>query len=152
MFAAFPQADCRDARHFARCRRRCEPRSSRSTRTVSGRLLAPPASRRSCNCRRRADQLGDHRIVNVNSTATGGGVAEMLATLIGYVRGVGIEAEWLVIAGEPEFFAVTKRIHNGLYGSPGDGGELGQPEREIYEHTAAANVAPICDEIRPVTS
>jgi trehalose synthase len=95
------------------------------------------------------NRLGDHRIVNVNSTATGGGVAEMLATLIGYVRGVGIEAEWLVIAGEPEFFAVTKRIHNGLYGSPGDGGELGQREREIYEHTAVANVAPICGEIRP---
>jgi trehalose synthase len=93
--------------------------------------------------------LGDRRIVNVNSTANGGGVAEMLATLIGYVRGVGIEAEWLVIAGEPEFFAVTKRIHNGLYGSPGDGGDLGLRERAIYERTAAANIAPICAEIRP---
>ena len=93
--------------------------------------------------------LGDRRIVNVNSTATGGGVAEMLATLIGYVRGVGIEAEWLVIVGEPEFFAVTKRVHNGLYGSPGDGGDLGLRERAIYERTAAVNVARICAEVRP---
>jgi trehalose synthase len=92
--------------------------------------------------------LGDRQIVNINSTATGGGVAEMLATLIGYVRGVGIDAEWLVISGEPEFFAVTKRIHNGLYGSPGDGGDLGPAERVVYERTAAANIAPICAEVR----
>jgi trehalose synthase len=95
------------------------------------------------------DTLGDRRIVNVNSTATGGGVAEMLATLLGYARGVGIDAEWLVIEGDPEFFEVTKRIHNGLYGSPGDGGDLGPRERAIYERTAAANIAPICAEVRP---
>ena len=43
--------------------------------------------------------LGSARIVNVNSTANGGGVAEMLATLLGYVRGIGLEADWL---GSPE--------------------------------------------------
>jgi trehalose synthase len=85
--------------------------------------------------------LGSRRIVNVNSTANGGGVAEMLATLLGYTRGVGLETEWLVIAGDPEFFAVTKRIHNGLYGSPGDGGDLGERERAIYERVIAANLA-----------
>lgn len=93
--------------------------------------------------------LGDRRIVNVNSTATGGGVAELLATLISYVRGAGIEAEWLVIAAEPEFFTVTKRIHNGLYGSPGDGGDLGPSERAVYERTVASNVARTCAEVRP---
>jgi trehalose synthase len=87
--------------------------------------------------------------VNVNSTATGGGVAEMLATLIGYARGAGLEVDWLVIEGDLEFFTVTKRIHNGLYGSPGDGRELGSREREIYERTAAVNVGRICDEVRP---
>ena len=86
--------------------------------------------------------------MNVNSTATGGGVAEMLATLLGYVRGIGLDAEWLVIAGDPEFFAVTKRVHNGLYGSPGDGGALGEQERAIYEHTIAANLEPVCREVR----
>ncbi|MCE3286585.1 MAG: glycosyltransferase [Gaiellaceae bacterium] len=94
-------------------------------------------------------RLGARRIVNVNSTATGGGVAEMLATLLGYARGVGIEAEWLVIEGGPEFFEVTKRVHNGLYGSPGDGGQLGPRERAIYERTAVANIQAIRAEIRP---
>jgi trehalose synthase len=92
--------------------------------------------------------LGSRRIVNVNSTRKGGGVAEMLATLIGYVRGIGLEADWLVIAGDPEFFAVTKRIHNGLYGSPGDGGALGERERAIYERTLARNLEPVGREIR----
>ena len=87
-------------------------------------------------------QLGSRRIVNVNSTANGGGVAEMLATLLGYVRGIGLEAEWLVIAGDPEFFTVTKRIHNGLYGSPGDGGALGKRERAVYERTLARISSP----------
>ena len=92
--------------------------------------------------------IGSRRIVNVNSTGNGGGVAEMLATLLGYVRGMGLEADWLVIAGDPEFFAVTKRIHNGLYGSPGDGGELGRRERAVYERTLARNVERIRREIR----
>ena len=92
--------------------------------------------------------LRGRRIVNVNSTATGGGVAEMLTTLLGYVRGIGLEAHWVVIAGDPEFFSVTKRIHNGLYGSPGDGGELGDEEHAIYQRTIAANVRPISGEVR----
>jgi trehalose synthase len=92
--------------------------------------------------------LGDLRIVNINSTTNGGGVAEMLATLLGYVRGIGLEADWLVIAGDPEFFAVTKRIHNGLYGSPGDGGELGERERAVYERTLARNREPVRREVR----
>jgi trehalose synthase len=92
--------------------------------------------------------LGRRRIVNVNSTATGGGVAEMLGTLLGYVRGIGLDADWVVIAGDPEFFAVTKRIHNGLYGSAGDGGELDDDERAIYERTIAANVERISSEVR----
>jgi len=92
--------------------------------------------------------LGGRRIVNVNSTATGGGVAEMLATLLGYARGIGLDATWLVISGKPEFFAVTKRIHNGLYGSPGDGGELDRGAREIYEGTIASNLERITRSVR----
>jgi trehalose synthase len=92
--------------------------------------------------------LGGRRIVNVSSTANGGGVAEMLATLLGYARGSGLDADWLVIAGDPEFFRVTKRIHNGLYGSPGEPGELGEREREIYERTLAANLEGILRGVR----
>ncbi|HEY7732817.1 MAG TPA: glycosyltransferase [Gaiellaceae bacterium] len=83
--------------------------------------------------------LGSRPVVNVSSTATGGGVAELLQMLLGYARGAGVAAEWRVITGSPEFFAVTKRIHNGLYGSPGDGGPLGAAERRIYERAIATN-------------
>ena len=78
-------------------------------------------------------------VLNVNSTAAGGGVAEMLQTLLAYARGAGVDARWLVIEGDPDFFAITKRIHNGLYGSPGDGGPLGDAEHEHYERTLRRN-------------
>ena len=55
-------------------------------------------------------------IWNVNSTANGGGVAEMLRPLLGYCRGLGVDARWAVISGNPEFFLITKRIHNRLHG------------------------------------
>jgi trehalose synthase len=78
-------------------------------------------------------------VYNVNSTAVGGGVAEMLQTLLAYARGAGVDARWLVIRGNPEFFAITKRIHNGLYGSAGDGDTLGAAERREYERVAREN-------------
>jgi trehalose synthase len=93
--------------------------------------------------------LEGRTVLNVNSTATGGGVAEMLQTLLGYVLGAGIRARWLVIRGEPAFFAVTKRIHNGLYGSPGDGGALGPTEREVYERVLRANADALLAVVRP---
>ena len=74
------------------------------------------------------EALAGSSVLNINSTGAGGGVAEMLQTLLSYARGAGIDARWLVIEGDPDFFAITKRIHNGLYGSPGDGGELGAAE------------------------
>jgi len=83
--------------------------------------------------------MAGRAVLNVNSTATGGGVAEMLQTLLAYVRGAGVDARWLVIQGDADFFAITKRIHNGLYGSPGDGGELGAAERSSYEATLRRN-------------
>ena len=66
--------------------------------------------------------LGSRVIWNVSSTARGGGVAEMLASLLAYTRGAGLDARWVVIEANPDFFRVTKRIHNMLHGSPGDGG------------------------------
>ena len=78
-------------------------------------------------------QLGHREVISVNSTAVGGGVAELLQTLLSYVRGVGVDARWLVIDGDAAFFDITKRVHNGIYGAPGDGGPLGQAEHEHYE-------------------
>lgn len=85
----------------------------------------------------------------VNSTAEGGGVAEMLRTLLSYVRGAGFDARWAVIGGDPEFFAVTKRIHNFIHGSAGDGGSLGSSERLVYERVTMANYSSLVDLIDP---
>jgi trehalose synthase len=79
--------------------------------------------------------LAGRVIWHVNSTARGGGVAEMLNSLLAYARGAGVDVRWLTISGNEEFFRVTKRLHNHLHESPGDSGELGPAEHEIYERT-----------------
>ncbi len=63
-----------------------------------------------------ASDLKGVRVLHINATAFGGGVAEMLQSLIPLMRDAGLEAEWQVIAGEEEFFNVTKAFHNGLQG------------------------------------
>jgi trehalose synthase len=93
--------------------------------------------------------LRGRTVLNINSTATGGGVAEMLQTLLAYGRGAGLDIRWLVIQGDPEFFGITKRIHNGLYGSPGDGDALGDPERRHYEETLRRNADELLALVRP---
>src|SRR5882762_9140506 len=64
-----------------------------------------------------AEPLRGARVLHVNATAYGGGVAELLATHVPLLRNVGLEAEWQVIHGSDEFFAVTKAVHNGLQGA-----------------------------------
>jgi trehalose synthase len=93
--------------------------------------------------------LAGRSVLNVNSTAVGGGVAEMLQTMLAYARGAGIDARWVVIEGDADFFAITKRIHNGLYGGPGDGGELGEAERRHYERVLHRNLDELLALVRP---
>jgi trehalose synthase len=98
----------------------------------------------------RAPELFRGRVIwHVNSTEYGGGVAELLQSLLGYARGVGVDARRVVITGPPEFFETTKRIHNHLHGWTGDGGELGEAERELIESVAAQNSAELATEVRP---
>ena len=85
------------------------------------------------------DALSGRGIVNVSSTAQGGGVAEMLHVLLPYTRGVDIDASWFVIDGDPEFFEITKRIHHRLHGRPGDGGPLGPEQAAHLAEIALAN-------------
>lgn len=84
--------------------------------------------------------LRNHSVININSTPAGGGVAEMLQVLLPLTRGADIDARWLVIEGDPEFFAITKRIHFHLHGEPGDGGKLGDHEAEHYENVMKRNI------------
>jgi trehalose synthase len=86
---------------------------------------------------------------NVNSTATGGGVAEMLASLLGYVKDFGIDVRWLVVGGDEDYYAATKRLHHRIHGEPGDGGPLGPPEAAHYEEVLAANATELRTEVRP---
>ncbi len=79
-----------------------------------------------------AGRLEGHTLWHVNSTASGGGVAELLSQLLGYLVDAGIRTRWVLVEGDQAFFSTTKRIHNRLHGSPGDGGSLGAQERAIY--------------------
>jgi trehalose synthase len=92
--------------------------------------------------------LAGRTVWNVNSTARGGGVAEMLATLLAYARGIGVDTRWAVIEGNEHFFEITKRIHNRLHGYPGDGGPLGDAERKAYEDTLAPSAHAFAHLIR----
>lgn len=93
--------------------------------------------------------LGGRTVAHVNSTATGGGVAEMLPTLIGYSVAAGINAPWYVLAGTPAFFAVTKRLHNRLHGHRGDSGALAAPEHAVYQEVAARGAPGLLAALRP---
>ncbi len=94
------------------------------------------------------DALAGRVVVHVNSTSTGGGVAEMLPTLLGYARGSGVDARWQVVEGTPEFFEVTKRLHNRLHGVPGDGGPLGPDERRVYDEVLTGNADDLLTTLR----
>ena len=76
-----------------------------------------------------AEPLRGARVLHVNATAYGGGVAELLATHVALLQDIGIDAEWQVIHGSDEFFAVTKTVHNGLQGADI---EWTQPMERVY--------------------
>ena len=60
--------------------------------------------------------LKGKKVVHINATSFGGGVAEILSALVPLMKDIGIDAEWQVIQGSDDFFNVTKAIHNGLQG------------------------------------
>jgi trehalose synthase len=93
--------------------------------------------------------LGGRAVWNINSTASGGGVAEMLRSLLRYARGLGIQTRWLVIEGPSEFFRITKRLHNALHDAPGDGSPLGREQAEIYERVLHENAVALDAFLRP---
>jgi trehalose synthase len=67
-----------------------------------------------------AEPLKGKRVVHLSATAFGGGVSEILYTLVPLMRDVGLEVEWQVIYGREEFFNATKIMHNALQGNPQD--------------------------------
>jgi trehalose synthase len=93
--------------------------------------------------------LAGRKIWNVNSTSSGGGVAEMLWSWVGLARGIGVDMRWLTIAGCAGFFTLTKRLHNYLHGELGDGGGLGEAERSAFDQVSRENAAAVIAQLGP---
>jgi trehalose synthase len=76
-----------------------------------------------------ASPLSEKRIVHVNSTYLGGGVAEILRSLVPLMNDVGIKTEWIILHGAPDFFIITKKFHNALQGETIN---LSEMKKRIY--------------------
>ena len=90
--------------------------------------------------KKKAELLHDVRVANINSTYYGGGVAQLLSSLTLLMNSLGIEVGWRAIHGPPDFFSITKKMHNAL-----QGGKINLTEMkiEIYEEVVARLVDPI---------
>ncbi len=86
------------------------------------------------------ERLKGKRVLNINSTRVGGGVAEILNRLIPLLREVGVDARWDVIRGTQEFFDLTKRMHNALHGKPDT---FTAQDREIYNQATEDNLGAL---------
>ena len=85
-----------------------------------------------------AGHLKGKRILNVNSTAVGGGVAEILSRMVPLLKELGLDVHWDVIKGGEAFFEVTKKFHNALHGGRVD---IGEKDFEIFLETSRSNLA-----------
>lgn len=96
---------------------------------------------------RTADDLAGRTSWHVNSTAEGGGVAEMLSTLLRYLRGGGVDARWAVIEGTDAFFDITKRIHILLHGAPAE--PPSAAEMDLYAEVMGRNGDDLAERVGP---
>jgi trehalose synthase len=116
----------------------------------SGEVLDCPGAATLRDAAGRARAVFDGRILwNINSTSQGGGVVEILHSLVGHLRGAGVDARWTVMGADPAFFDITKRIHNRLHGMASPAPRRGAFDREHYERVLAANVPAIASVIGP---
>jgi trehalose synthase len=90
--------------------------------------------------RERAEALQGLRVLHLSATAFGGGVSEILYTLVPLMNDVGIDAQWEVMLGREEFYNVTKRLHNALQGNPDS---LTDEEWQIFERYNELNAAEV---------
>jgi len=88
----------------------------------------------------KASRLRDLHVAHVNSTYYGGGVAELLSSLTLLMNSAGIKTGWRVIQGRPDFFSITKKMHNALQGGDINLTDL---KLQIYQEVAFENAARI---------
>ncbi len=81
---------------------------------------------------KKARKLYGKHIVNINSTYQGGGVAEMLSSIVPLMNEIGIEAGWRILHGNPDFFSITKKFHNALQGEKIN---LSEIKKKLYLRT-----------------
>ncbi|WP_069164423.1 glycosyltransferase [Nocardia altamirensis] len=86
---------------------------------------------------------------HVNSTARGGGVAELLVATMGAHRRNRVPARWLATEADPEFFALTKRLHHRLHGSVDSFGRLGAADSSRYERTTESQARHVLQYVEP---
>src|ERR687898_355953 len=86
-----------------------------------------------------AKTLQGLRVVHVNATPDGGGVAEILRSLVPLSRSLGLDARWYVLPPDDGFFDVTKRMHNWLQGAPGH-------LRSMHKQTYLAHIRQIAEQ------
>ena len=72
----------------------------------------------------------------------------MLQVLVGYIEGLDIAVRWMVIGGDPEFFAITKRLHNQIHGEADSGGPLNSADASHYGQVLAANADELLRQVR----
>jgi len=84
----------------------------------------------------KAKRIQDLHVVNVNSTYYGGGVSQILSSLTLLMNGLGIKTGWRVVHGPPDFFTITKKIHNALQGADIN---LSDRKMQIYEQVIYEN-------------
>ena len=82
------------------------------------------------------------------STTAGAGPAETIGPLVGYALGLGVDARWLTLDAPADFERVAARLHAGIHGDRGDGGKLGDKQRDLYEHVLSSNADNVVDEVR----
>ena len=92
-----------------------------------------------------AARLKDRKIVHVNSTRAGGGVAEILSSMVPLSKELGLDVSWEVIEGDESFFNCTKMLHNTLQGMPGT---LSGRQMDIYAETNARNAERLKDALQ----
>ncbi|UCH86348.1 MAG: glycosyltransferase [Dehalococcoidia bacterium] len=90
-----------------------------------------------------AAPLRGARIAQINATTYGGGVSELLRSIVPLYRGLGIHCDWKLISAGPKFFTVTKAFHNALQGAPY---ELKQATRERYLMSSTYNARQLEEE------
>lgn len=89
-----------------------------------------------------AKPLKGKKVLNINATAYGGGVAELLKTQVALMQDLGIDASWRVMSAQPEFYDVTKKFHNTLQGTPRD---ITEDDKRIYLENVKANSKALLD-------